>query len=152
MYRFLTLLFVLTAFHLSGQECVVKKNMKPEKEFKSITQFANMDIEWYDEWLEHTGGEKILPEPLKPQEKWDHPYMKNGYTAAMHEGPRASDVSNKPGPTLKNVKTQYFHVLQKGGDFSGMCPTFALLMTVQWQPCHLGGLQQLYFFSILRIR
>ena len=127
MYRLLTILFVLTAFHLSGQECVVKKNMKPEKEFKSITQFANMEISWYDEWLDHTGGKKILPEPLKPQPKWDHPYIKSGYTAAMHEGPRASDVSNRPGPTLKNVKTQYFHVLQKGGDFSGMCPTFAFI-------------------------
>lgn len=101
--------------------------MKPEKEFQSITQFANMDIKWYDEWLEHTGGEKKLPKPLKPQEKWDHPYMKNGYTAAMHEGPRSSDVSNRPGPTLKNIQTQYFHVLQKGGDFSGMCPTFAFI-------------------------
>jgi len=127
MHRLLTLLFILIIFQLSGQECVVEKNMKPEKDFQSITQFANMDIKWYDEWLEHTGGKKILPEPLKPQEKWKHPYMKSGYTAAMHEGPRASDVSNRPGPTLKNVKTQYFHVLQKGGDFSGMCPTFAFI-------------------------
>lgn len=127
MHRLLTLLFVLNIIQLTGQECVVKKNMKPEKDFQSITQFANMDIKWYDEWLEHTGGKKILPEPLKPQEKWDHPYMKSGYTAAMHEGPRSSDVSNRPGPTLKNIKTQYFHVLQKGGDFSGMCPTFAFI-------------------------
>lgn len=128
MYRFsLFVFFFLFVFSLSGQECVVKTNMKPEKDFKSITQFAQMDISWYDEWLEHTGGDKLLPEPLKPQEQWDHPYMKNGYTSAMHEGPRASDVSNRPGPTLKNVKAQYFHVLQKGGDFSGMCPTFTFI-------------------------
>jgi hypothetical protein len=101
--------------------------MAPEKEFNYEPKFAKLEISWYDEWLQYTKGEKILPEPLNPQEEWDHPYMKQGYTAAMHEGPRASDVSNNPGPTLKNPRVQYFHVKQKGGDFSGMCPTFAFI-------------------------
>jgi len=39
--------------------------------------------------------------------------MKTGFTSAMHEGPRASDVSNRQGPILENLEVQYFHVLQK---------------------------------------
>lgn len=127
MIRILIVFVVL--FNISktfGQECV-EKEMVPLTEFESKTQFANYEIGWYDEWLEHTGGKKILPKPLKPQPKWIHPYMKVGYTAAMHEGPRSSDVSNQAGPRLENLKAQYFHVLQKGGDFSGMCPTFAFI-------------------------
>ena len=53
--------------------------------------------------------------------------MKLGYTAAMHEGPRSSDVSNRPGPNHLNPKVQYFQVREKGGSFSGMCPTFAFI-------------------------
>lgn len=101
--------------------------MNPEKEFKYEAKFAKLDISWYPEWLHHTDGKKEVPAALHPQPKWEHPYMKQGYTAAMHEGPRSSDVSNRPGPTTANPSVQYFHVKQKGGDFSGMCPTFAFI-------------------------
>ena len=111
---------------LFSQECV-EKEMVPHSEFNSISQYGKFEIGWYEEWLEHTGGKKTLPKPLREQPKWEHPYMKVGYTSAMHEGPRSSDVSNRPGPTDKNLEVQYFHVLQKGGDFSGMCPTFAFI-------------------------
>jgi len=101
--------------------------MAPHKEFKYEPKFGEIEINWYPEWLAHTDGVKKIPEPLPPQPKWEHPYMKHGYTAAMHEGPRSSDVSNRQGPTQNNPKVQYFHVKQKGGDFSGMCPTFAFI-------------------------
>ncbi|MGI9533109.1 hypothetical protein [Lutimonas sp.] len=109
-----------------AQNCSVK-NMSPTKKFDYEPKFGKIDIDWYPEWLEYTKGEKKIPGPLPAQPKWDHPYMKQGYTAAMHEGPRSSDVSNRPGPTLNNTQVQYFHVKQKGGDFSGMCPTFAFI-------------------------
>ena len=125
--KYLIITFLLSAvFSAHGQHCI-SKDMTPSAEFEYEPKFANLEINWYDEWLEYTNGEKILPQPLKPQEKWDHPYMKIGYTAAMHEGPYSSDVSNNSGPTLKNPRVQYFHVKQKGGDFSGMCPTFAFI-------------------------
>jgi hypothetical protein len=53
--------------------------------------------------------------------------MKFDYTSAMHEDAHASDVSNLPGPTPNNVEVQYFHVLQKQGDFSGMAPIYAFI-------------------------
>ena len=121
---YLTLL--LTGSFLFAQDCAFV-NMTPEYEFNYTVNVGKSEIGWYPEWLEHTKGEKILPEPLPLQTKWEHPYMKYGYTAAMHEGPWSSDVSNRPGPIPKNLKVEYFHVLQKGGDFSGMCPTFAFI-------------------------
>jgi len=45
----------------------------------------------------------------------------------MHEDAHATDVSNLPGPVPENVEVQYFHVLQKGGDFSGMAPTYTFI-------------------------
>ena len=126
MKRYLFAIVFLSSFTGTGQYCI-SKDMTPSAGFEYEPKFAKMEISWYDEWLEYTNGEKILPKPLKPQEKWDHPYMKKGYTAAMHEGPYSSDVSNNIGPTLNNPKVQYFHVKQKGGDFSGMCPTFAFI-------------------------
>lgn len=126
--RFFIIICILFSF-LEGhsQKACAVKNMRPEKKFHYESKFGKLDVSWYQEWLDHTDGKKIIPEPLELQPKWEHPYMKNGYTAAMHEGPRASDVSNRPGPTLKNPIVQYFHVKQKGGDFSGMCPTFAFI-------------------------
>ena len=128
MFKYLHHLVIAALFPslLFSQECV-EKEMVPQSEFNSISQYGKFEIGWYEEWLEHTGGKKTLPKPLREQPKWEHPYMKVGYTAAMHEGPRSSDVSNRPGPTNKNLEVQYFHVLQKGGDFSGMCPTFAFI-------------------------
>lgn len=122
---FLTLITMISYFAYS-QECDFK-DMTPDYEFKYETKLGKIQSGWYDEWLEYTEGQKVLPEPLPLQPKWDHPYMKYGFTAAMHEGPRSSDVSNRPGPILNNQKVEYFHVMQKGGDFSGMCPTFAFI-------------------------
>jgi hypothetical protein len=92
--------------------------------FRFIVQRARVETGWYDEWLDYTGGKKILPKPLPPQEKWNHPFMKYGFTSAMHEDSYATDVSNLSGPLPKNITVQYFHVLQKKGGFSGMCPAF----------------------------
>lgn len=108
------------------QDCN-KKQSVPDSEFEYKSQFARFVTGWYPEWLTHTKGEKVLPDPLPLQKKWEHPYMKYGFTAAMHEDAHASDVSNLPGPGLSNVNAQYFHVLQKGGDFSGMAPTFTFI-------------------------
>lgn len=109
-----------------AQECDFQ-DMTPDYKFNYKINLGKIESGWYDEWLEHTDGKKVLPEALPSQPMWDHPHMKYGYTAAMHEGPRSSDVSNRPGPVLDNQKLEYFHVLQKGGDFSGMCPTFAFI-------------------------
>lgn len=95
--------------------------------FDYVSQFTRIETGWYDEWLEYTGGEERLPEPLPPLEKWQHPYMKYRFTSAMHEDAHASDVSNLPGPLVENARGQYFHVLQKGGDFSGMAPTYTFI-------------------------
>jgi len=104
-----------------------KKVTGPISDFNSKTQFARFETGWYGEWLKHTNGEKVLPEPLPLQNKWENPYMKYGYTSAMHEDAHATDVSNLPGPVMENVDVQYFHVLQKGGDFSGMAPTYTFI-------------------------
>ena len=111
---------------LTAQDCN-KQFQAPQSEFKYISQFAHIDKGWYPEWLEYTNGVKKYPDPLPMPEKWQHPYMKVGYTSAMHEDPPASDVSYLPGPVLDEVMVQYFHVLQKGGDFSGMAPTYIFL-------------------------
>ena len=126
MRALLCLTLIMSCSYLFSQNCAFE-DMKPDYEFKSTVKIGKIESGWYQEWLEHTNGAKTLPEPLPLQPKWEHPYMKHGYTAAMHEGPRSSDVSNRPGPIPKNEKVEYFHVLQKGGDFSGMCPTFAFI-------------------------
>jgi len=114
--------FIFLLFEGQGQHCE-SKIMDPA-DFKFITQSAQFETGWYDEWLDHTAGNKVLPEPLPAQEKWNHPYMKFGFPSAMHEDSYSSDVTNLPGPLPGSVKAQYFHVLQKKGGFSGMCPAF----------------------------
>jgi len=127
MIRSLLFYLILLAISSSGynQNCSVSE--APESEYKSTNKYARFDVNWYPEWLDHTKGEKVYPNPLPLLDKWEHPYMKYGYTSAMHEDPFASDVSNLPGPLMENVEVQYFHVLQKGGGFSGMCPTYAFI-------------------------
>lgn len=118
----LILLIMLVAQIIFGQDCHVDIMDKPKFDF--ITQFSNYESGWYDEWLNHNQKNEVLPEKLPEQEKWDHPFMKYGYTSAMHEDSYSSDVSNLPGPLPDNVSVQYFHVLQKNKGFSGMCPAF----------------------------
>lgn len=122
----LILAICLSYISTFGQSCQMKL-WDRSTTFENTNKYGNLELSWYNEWLEYNNGEKVLPAPLPEQPKWAHPYMKHGYTAAMHEGPRASDVSNRPGPRSTNLEVQYFHVLQKGGDFSGMCPTFAFI-------------------------
>ena len=122
--RYLIIL-VLIPFVTLSQPC--EDRPAEEIDFKSITQFAPYEIGWYHEWLEYTSGEKVYPDGITVHEKWDHPFMKFGYTSAMHEDAHASDVSNLPGPLMEGVEVQYFHVLEKGGSFSGMCPTFTFI-------------------------
>ena len=109
----LFLLFYLLAscFIAFAQHC--NNEMMEPADFKFITQTAKFETGWYDEWLEYTNGEKILPEPLPALNKWYHPYMKSGFTSSMHEDSHSSDVSNLAGPLPHNPKVQYFHVLQK---------------------------------------
>lgn len=97
------------------------------KDFQAIVQTAHTEVGWYQEWLAHTNGKKILPDSLPAQGKLDNPFMKASFTSAMHEGPRAADVSNLPGPVPNNARAEYFHVLEKGKSFSGMCPAFDFL-------------------------
>jgi len=119
----LILLFTLWSSAGTSQNCHNEEVLPAD--FHFTVQHAKLETGWYDEWLEYTGGKKILPEPLPPQEKWGHPFMKPGeYPSAMHEDSYASDVSNLAGPLPENVTVQYFHVLQKKGGFSGMCPAF----------------------------
>jgi hypothetical protein len=53
--------------------------------------------------------------------------MKEGLPSAMHEDSYASDMSNLQGPVPENARAQYFQVKEKGGEFSGMCPSFAFI-------------------------
>ena len=96
-----------------------------EGNYESKFHNCGVDISWYDEWTSRFG--KVLPEPLTPQEKWDHPYMKRNYASAMHDDALSTDVSNLPGPGPEGTRVQYFHSLQKGEGFSGMCPSFAFI-------------------------
>ena len=103
-----------------SQHCHIEVKSQPK--FDYVTQFAQHETGWYEEWLQE--NDKVLPNQLPAQEKWNHPFMKYGYTSAMHEDSHSSDVSNLPGPIPDNVNVQYFHVLQKSKSFSGMCPAF----------------------------
>lgn len=42
----------------------------------------------------------------------------------MHEESFNSDVSNFPGPVPNGAEVQYYHVLEKGREFSGMVPSY----------------------------
>lgn len=118
----ITLFIVNISIASNGQHC--HNDVMDPADFKFVTQSAQVETGWYQEWIDHTGGKKTLPEPLPAQDKWNHPYMKFGFPSAMHEDSHSSDVTNLPGPLPENVKVQYFHVLQKKGGFSGMCPAF----------------------------
>jgi len=121
----LNVILLLFPFISTAQLCQVQS--APDSKYSATNKYARFEVNWYPEWLEFTKGEKVYPDSLPLVDKWEHPYMKYGYTSAMHEDPYASDVSNLPGPLMDNVEVQYFHVLQKGGGFSGMCPSYAFI-------------------------
>lgn len=116
------LCFLISIKNTFSQHC--NEAVMVPTEFKFITQTAKFETGWYNEWLEHTKGEKVLPKPLPKLDKWAHPFMKSEFPSAMHEDSHSTDVSNLAGPLPHNPKVQYFHVLQKKGGFSGMCPAF----------------------------
>src|SRR5210317_326543 len=120
MKKIVFILFVINSLATYSQHCHIE--VKSQTEFDYVTQFSQFETGWYEEWLQE--NDKVLPSPLPAQEKWNHPYMKFGYTSAMHEDSHSTDVSNLSGPTPENVSVQYFHVLQKSKSFSGMCPAF----------------------------
>ena len=93
--------------------------------YQSKFHDCQVEISWYEEWTSRF--DKTLPEPLPLVEKWEHPYMKRKYASAMHDDAASSDVSNMPGPSINETRVQYFHSLQKGEGFSGMCPSFAFV-------------------------
>lgn len=97
----------------------------PEDSYVSKNHEAQVDVGWFKEWTNQYG--EVLPEALAPLEKWKYPYTKQNYASSMHEDSYASDVSNRPGPGMKGTRVQYFHSLQKGRGFSGMCPSFAFV-------------------------
>ena len=104
-------------------ECAFNSTLT-RAEFDARIQFAKPHIHWYPEWLEKHSGKEALPSPIPPLEKWQHPSFTLGHPYTMHEDSKSSDVSNSPGPIPRNVDVQYFHVLEKGAEFSGMAPAF----------------------------
>ena len=93
--------------------------------FKFKPQLANVEVTWFEEWTSRYG--ETLPEPLPPQENWQHPILSDRYAGTMHEDSFASDVSHFPGPVPSNTNVGYFHVLEKGKRLSGMAPLFTFL-------------------------
>jgi len=96
-----------------------------DRGFKFKPQLANVEVKWFEEWTSRYG--ETLPEPLPPQENWQHPILSDRYAGTMHEDSFASDVSHFPGPIPANAKVGYFHVLEKGKHLSGMAPLYTFL-------------------------
>jgi len=92
--------------------------------FKFKVQNPDVEVGWYKEWLDYTEGKELLPDSLPHQDPLKYKYFKAGFSGAMHEDSRSTDVSSFPGPLPKNASASYFHVLEKGKSFSGMCPAF----------------------------
>lgn len=96
-----------------------------DKEFKYVSQQAEVEVRWWDEWTSRYG--KTLPEPLPAPDHWMHPKLSSRYAATMHENSFATDVSTEPGPIPNGAKVEYFHVLEKGTKLSGMSPFYTFL-------------------------
>ncbi len=123
-FSILLILLSIPVSFLIGQEKLCDQISVPRADFQVRTDFARVATKWYPEWLEKKGGEKVYPDPLPPLQKWEHPGFNNKLPNSMHEDSHSSDVSNYPGPIPECVDVQYFHVLEKGGSFSGMAPAF----------------------------
>jgi hypothetical protein len=123
----LSILFLFLGINIKihAQYCVSFE--VEDKEFIVTPKFAKVSAEWYPSWIEFQGGKKVYPNPLKPLQKWNHPFMKDNLPSAMHEDSYASDISNMQGPVPENASVQYFQVREKGKEFSGMCPSFAFV-------------------------
>jgi len=119
------LIGIMHASFLFSQKC--QKTELTSRDFEFREQHPHIETGWFQEWLNYTGGKKILPDSLPSQEKLAHQFFKAGFSGAMHEDTRSTDVSNFRGPLPRNAKSQYFHVLEKGDNFSGMCPAFEFI-------------------------
>ena len=97
----------------------------PEHALKYKVQDARIEVQWHEEWVSRF-GEK-LPEPLPPQQNWQHPILSGRYAGTMHEDSQATDVSDFAGPTPNNARVTYFHVLEKGERLTGMAPVYTFL-------------------------
>jgi hypothetical protein len=117
-------LFFFITISLIAQQNVCTNFSVPRSDFDIRVDFARVQTHWYPEWLEVNDGQKIYPEPIPPLNKWKHPRFSNQYPYSMHEDSYSSDVSNYPGPVPDGINVQYFHVLEKGKEFSGMAPAF----------------------------
>ena len=96
-----------------------------DEDFKHVSQQAQVEVKWWDEWTSRHG--RTLPDPLPPPDHWMHPKLSHQYAATMHENSFATDVSPEPGPIPNEVKVEYFHVLEKGTKLSGMSPFYTFL-------------------------
>lgn len=110
---------------LSSQNCT--DTILNPLDFKFKVQKTQTEVGWYQEWLDHTGGKEVLPDSLQRQGRLTYNYFKAGFSGAMHEDSRSTDVSNFPGPLPYNASARYFHVLEKRKSFSGMCPAFEFI-------------------------
>ena len=123
-YWLLLLLLLIVNNAVFGQQNKCPNLPLPRGDFEVRVDFARVDIHWYPEWLEANGGEKVYPNPLPQLDKWQHPFFNGKYPYSMHEDSYSSDVSNYAGPIPEGIDVQYFHVLEKGKEFSGMAPAF----------------------------
>ena len=114
----------LLSVSMYGQQNVCDQISVPRAEFDARTDFAMVISKWYPEWLARSSGEKVYPGPLEPLEKSPHPLFNSRFPNSMHEDSHSTDVSNYAGPIPNGVDVQYFHVLEKKGEFSGMAPAF----------------------------
>jgi hypothetical protein len=96
-----------------------------DSEFEYVSQEANVETRWYDDWTSLHG--ETLPPPLPEPEVWQHPRLSERYASTMHENSSATDVSVEPGPIPANPRVEYFHVLEKGTRLSGMSPFYTFL-------------------------
>ena len=127
MIRLMTLLTALTLSVVMVAQSPCEHTTLPRADFDVETRFAKVEVHWYPEWLEKHDGQKIYPDPLPPIEKWDHPHLNNSVPNSMHEDSYVSDVTNNKGPVPDGAEVQYFHVREKGGQFSGLVPSFNFL-------------------------
>jgi hypothetical protein len=125
--KFTPLFYALVLFpsFLFSQNC--SDTILNSLDFKFKVQKPRIEVGWYQEWLDYTGGKEVLPDSLPRQDRLKYDYFKAGFSGAMHEDSRSTDVSSFPGPLPKNASASYFHVLEKGKSFSGMCPAFEFI-------------------------
>jgi len=123
-YRIFLIIICFSSILTQAQQNLCDRISVPRADFEVRTDFAKVDFKWYPEWLEKHNDQKVYPDPLPELNKWEHPMFNSKYPNSMHEDCHSTDVSNYQGPIPEEAEVQYFHVLEKGGEFSGMAPAF----------------------------